>query len=199
MVPQPRPVQSPGCSRRLTASLGCLQRASAVTISSIRRAKLPTVARQTASLPTTTATRVAGKRGGNVWICCDVGLGCHTLARLEQGEPCCLLLGRGACTGQSQHAREARCSTSALHPGCMPAAGITADLPAVVKDAMACARFLLTRPPAANSDPPRCVGQPGMAGSGAGGRAGRPQARAGALAASGCGCLVLAGNRLGCG
>lgn len=48
-------------SPRHTFSLGWRQRASAVTISSISRARLPTVARGTASLPTTTAGRGGAK------------------------------------------------------------------------------------------------------------------------------------------
>lgn len=69
-APPPRPAQpSPA---RPTAILGCLQRARAVTISSIRRARLPTVARHTASLPTATARGRAGRGEGRekvgAWI-----------------------------------------------------------------------------------------------------------------------------------
>ena len=58
--PKPTSLPTPLLSS-LALSLGWRQRARAVTISSTRRPMLPTVARGTASLPTTTARRWRGR------------------------------------------------------------------------------------------------------------------------------------------
>lgn len=112
-------------------SLGCLQRASAVTISSMRRDRLDTVARGTASLPTTTAWQASHDQWSDKSRM-DVFSG-------GMGSMCCLHCNGSFCIhNPDSHAPSQFLPPHSTLPPCPPQ---------VVKRRMAWARFLLTRPP----------------------------------------------------